>query len=276
DQAHIGRGIVRENLLVAMLAIEEHDGLPLVALKTAIDALGLLGYLLHQIAVTLDMGAARRTDLHKRKLPLVRRILLQEPFNGAEPLRDSFGVVHAIDPHAQKRGAHTQLREKADALYMRQLQARCWSIRRIGSDADRECTHPGLMAGTRHGEMLPLNAAFQRPVDSVQKIVAMRLNVEADQVRAQQAVQQLASPGTNSEGFRIWPRDMPEDGHSGIGANLLDEPRQQREMIVLHQHHRVFFLLDLLQYGLREFPVDGLIMFPIFNPESRAGMGNVA
>jgi hypothetical protein len=41
---------------------------------------------------------------------------------------------------------------------------------------------------------------------------------------------------------------MPEDGHPRIGQ-LPWWPWQKREMIVLHQHHRVFFLLDFLQHS---------------------------
>ena len=35
------------------------------------------------------------------------------------------------------------------------------------------------------------------------------------------------------------------------------------------------FLALLAQHGFREFPVDGLIIFPVFDPERRACMGNV-
>ena len=48
------------------------------------------------------------------------------------------------------------------------------------------------------------------------------LNVEADEVRAQQAVQQLTLPRANAEGFRIRPGNMPEDGHARVGMLGLD------------------------------------------------------
>ena len=62
-----------------------------------------------------------------------------------------------------------------------------------------------------HREVFPIDARLDDPVDRLQKIGAMRLDVESDQIGAQQAIHQLALPGANSEGLRIRPRNVPED-----------------------------------------------------------------
>ena len=49
------------------------------------------------------------------------------------------------------------------------------------------------------GEMLPVDSRFQRTVHRLQKVVAVGLDVEADQVGAQQAVQQLRLPRADAE-----------------------------------------------------------------------------
>ena len=82
---------------------------------------------------------------------------------------------------------------------------------------------------------LPLNAAFEHLVHGVEEVVAVRLDLEADQVGAQQAVQQFALPGADSERLGIGPGNVPEDRHARVGTQLLHQPRQQREVVVLHQ-----------------------------------------
>ena len=82
------------------------------------------------------------------------------------------------------------------------------------------------MALTVYGEAVPLRERFQRAVYGLQEIVAVRLNVKADQIRAEEAVDQLPLPGADSENLRIWPGNMPENRHSRVGPRVLDHPRQ--------------------------------------------------
>ena len=92
---------------------------------------------------------------------------------------------------------------------------------------------------------------------------------EADQIGAQQALQQFALPRTNAEGLRVRPRDMPENGHARVWAPLFDHARQQGEMIILDQHDRICFAGDFVEHGSGEFLVDSLIGFPIGCTERR-------
>ena len=89
------------------------------------------------------------------------------------------------------------------------------------------------MALAIHREEVPIRKRLQRSVDGFQKIVAMRLNVEPDEIGSQQAIDQLALPRTDSEDFRIGPGNVPEDGHTRVGACFLHHSRQQCEVIVL-------------------------------------------
>ncbi len=76
----------------------------------------------------------------------------------------------------------------------------------------------GRVPAAIDGEVLALNAGLKRAVDGIQKIVAMRLHVKADQIRAQQAVEQFALPGADAEGFGIGPGNVPEDGDARVRA----------------------------------------------------------
>ena len=117
---------------------------------------------------------------------------------------------------------------------------------------------------------------FERAIDGFQEIVAVRLDVEADQIRAEQAIQEFALPGADAESLRIGPGDVPEDGHARIRAALLDHSRQQREMVVLHEHHRTFLARDFFEHRIGEMFVDGAIRLPVARAEGGTRVGDVA
>ena len=125
-------------------------------------------------------------------------------------------------------------------------------------------------------EVLPIDARFQRAVHRFQEVVAMRLNVESDQIRSQHAVQQFALPRANPEGFRIGPRNVPEDGHARIRPAILDHPRQQCEVIILDQHDGLVFAAHLVQQDGGELAVHGAVLLPIDAAEDRPRVRDVA
>src|SRR6266436_6941176 len=99
---------------------------------------------------------------------------------------------------------------------------------RIRADASQ-------MALAIHGEAVPFGEGFHGAIYCGKKIIAVGLNVKADEVGAQQTVDQFALPGADAENFRIRPGNVPEDGDAGIGARFLDHAGKQREMIILDQ-----------------------------------------
>src|SRR5260370_40222330 len=106
-----------------------------------------------------------------------------------------------------------------------------WKRRRILEiHADRKRPDEREMAALVDGEPFPLDARLQRTIDGIQEVVAMRLNVKADEIRAQQSFQQFALPRTDPEPFRIRPGDVPEDGHARVRTLLFDQARDQREV----------------------------------------------
>ena len=114
---------------------------------------------------------------------------------------------------------------------------------------------------------VPLDAGFKGLIHRLQKIIAMRLDMEADQIGAQQSVQEFPLPGADPEGFRVGPGNMPEDCDPRVGPLRFYEPGQQREMIILNQNERLLRIFDFLQHGLREFLIYTLVMFPVPGPK---------
>ena len=84
-----------------VLPVQVNDGLPLIGLEFPVDALGLGLHLRLKVVVALDVRAAGRANLHKRKHTLVARILFEEAFDGEETLENALGVVDAIDTNTQ-------------------------------------------------------------------------------------------------------------------------------------------------------------------------------
>src|SRR5260370_42021922 len=67
-----------------------------------------------------------------------------------------------------------------------------------------------------YGEAVPLRERFDRAVHGLQKIVAVRLNVKANEIGAEKTIDQLALPRTDSKNFRVRPGNVPEDRHARV------------------------------------------------------------
>jgi hypothetical protein len=149
-----------------------------------------------------------------------------------KPLWDSLGVVHAI--HTERDGA---LWVDANALPERGHIAPRQAVGRdaIHVDADRERAHVRLVPGTRHGEVLVVHSRFKQAIDRFEKVVTVQLDVEAKQVAAEHPVENFPATGRCGT-LRDAARDVPEMADDGVRALVLHQPRQQREMVVLHQH----------------------------------------
>src|SRR5580658_3632657 len=196
---------------MAVVAVQEYDGLPIVGLKAAINAFGFLDGLFHQVVIALNVRAARGADLHKRKLAPVSRTFFEEPLNGAEFFRDALRVIHAVQAATEKRRANAKLAKQTRALEMGKLERR-HGVLGITRHANGDRTNQGVVAVPVDGEVLALNAGFERAVNGIEKVIAMRLQMEADQISAQQPVQQLTLPWADAEGLWIRPGDVPENG----------------------------------------------------------------
>src|SRR5579883_2998522 len=132
------------------------------------------------------------------------------------------------------------------------------------------------MTGSHGRRRWPVDATFQSTIHGLEEIMTMRLNVKADEVRAEKAFQHFRLPRTNSERFRIGPRNVPEDCNARVGALLLNEARQQREMVILDENHGFNEAVNLLQYGIGELLIGTLILIPVAHAECRTSVGDVA
>src|SRR5690242_4897710 len=99
-----------------------------------------------------------------------------------------------------------------------------------------------------------VDPGLKLPVDGFEEVVAMVLDMEREEVIPKQALEELALPGTNPEGFRIGPRDMPELANDRPRNSVLNHLGQQGEVVVLDKNQGPG-LPDLLDHRLGELLV---------------------
>ena len=104
----------------------------------------------------------------------------------------------------------------------------------------------------------------------------MRLRVKTNQVRPQQSVNQLTLPGTNSEHFRIRPRNMPENCYARIRTGFLHHSRQEREVIILRQQDGRFRAFHFIEHRIGKVPVGLLVTQPVVGTKNGACMRDMA
>ena len=83
---------------MAVVPVQENDGPPSTVAEAAVNALGFFLHLRRQILIALDVCAAGRADLDEGEFFAVGGIQVEQPLHAAQPLRDAFRVVDAIDP----------------------------------------------------------------------------------------------------------------------------------------------------------------------------------
>ena len=103
----------------------------------------------------------------------------------------------------------------------------------------------------------------------------MEAGVEAENRAAQHALQDLAAPGADAERFRVRPGDVPEGQDGGLGQLFSHHGRQQREVVVLHEHHGVIGQ-GLCHHRIGKALVDRLVGLPVRLAEDRPHVGHVA
>ena len=123
--------------------------------------------------------------------------------------------------------------------------------------------------------MLVLDARLEVAVHRLDEVLAVEAGVEAEDRAAQHALQDLAPPWADAEGLGVGPGDVPEGQDGGLRQLLADHRGQQREVVVLHQHHRVG-AARLGHHRVGKALVDGAVGFPVGFAEHRSHMGDMA
>ncbi len=99
--------------------------------------------------------------------------------------------------------------------------------------------------------------------------------MEAEQIVAEETLEEFFLPREGAEGFLVGPGDVPELGDDEIAAGVLEHARQQAEVIILDEHEGRP-TVRLLDHRAGEQFVDLAISLPLARQEHGPGVGNVA
>jgi hypothetical protein len=131
------------------------------------------------------------------------------------------------------------------------------------------------MAETVNGEPVPIGKCLNRAIDCFQKIIAMPLNVETDEVSSQKTVDKFTLTRAYAEGLCIGPRYVPEDSDTRVRPCFFDHSWEQSEVIILDEKHGRFGAFHLAKDGICEAAVNLLVVKPVLRPKYRACMRDV-
>src|SRR6267143_2994591 len=223
-----------------------------------------------QLMVALDPAEARGRELDEDEALAVGGVALEETLEGEEPFGEPLRVVDPLDADAEKLGRN------AEAVEQLLARGRGRVRHELGRDADRERLDVRRARSAYDREVLPVDTALDRALDGIEKVVAVILRVEADQVGAQHPLEDLPLPGADPEGLEVRPGDVPEERDPHVGALGLDERREQREVIVLDQHQGRLRAFDLLEDGRGELRVHAEVVLPVLGAEERPRVDDVA
>src|SRR5260370_41069404 len=216
-----------------MVLLAKYDGFPARGLEAGVDAVRFGANFVEEILVAFNVRAAGRADLHEREPLLVGGVELEQTLEGAEALEDSLGVTDAIDTNPEERSLDVHLGAKRGAFFAGVARfADCLGILRK-RHADRIGPPPRDVALPVYSKAVPLRERFESAVHSLQKDVAVRLNMKTDEIGAEETIAELTSPRTASKNVRVRPGNMPADRHSGIGPGIFNHARQQRKVVIL-------------------------------------------
>ena len=171
-------------------------------------------------------------------------------------MQDALGVVEPVDAQQHRLRLVQRQPDLGRAFPDALLPGDLLQGRRV--DRDRERRRPDLAVG-RPGPSPPGDQA-RRPAAGAQEVRRVGAALEAQQVRAEQPVDDLAAPGQLGEDLVTRERDVVEEADPDVAALLADHLRDQLQLVVMHPDRRPG--RRLVHGGLRERPVDRHVGVP--------------
>src|SRR5262249_48903943 len=153
----------------------------------------------------LDATAAGSRQLNEAQALAILRVALEEALERPESLGQALGVVDSLHPDPEQLDVETQLREETLPPDVARL------VHEFPGHADGIGFDVGGVVAAHDREPLAVDPRLERAVHRFQKVVAVVLGVEADDVGPEHPEKDLPLPGADAEGLEVGPRNVPED-----------------------------------------------------------------
>ena len=217
---------------------------------------------LHVVAqrlVRLDAFPARARHLNQDH-PRPEPALVEQLAVGLEAVQDPLGVVEPVD--AEQQGVRLVEGQPDLGRTFPDVFAPGDLLQGGRVDRDREGPHPGLTrsGGAGDPDGGSADTVASRPPARSQEVRGVSPALEAQQIRAEQALDHLPPPRKLGEDLVAGERDVVEEPDADVAALGAYHPRHQLKLVIVHPDGRAGRRLG--HSRLREVPVDRYVRIP--------------
>jgi hypothetical protein len=159
------------------------------------------------------------------------RVAADQLLEGEEAARDALRVVEPVDAEDQRtalRPGAQRLRLGDDGGLLRRRREA------LGIDAHREGPEPDLPRAD--ADTVALGRDAEHAQERRREVAQVRRRVKADEVRAEESLENLLAERQRAEHLGGGKRNVEEVADADFGNALAQELRHQHELIVVHPH----------------------------------------
>ena len=232
----VGGTVEGRHLLRRVGVVQVMDGLCPDPAVLAVDPADQELDLLAQLLVGPDVLPAGAGHLDEGCPRHLEPSLGEQLADGLDPVPDALGVVQPVDPEQQHLGV---AQVGADLRGARPDPRRTGQlVEPTGVDRDREGggTHPALAGRAGHGDRPGTSRQPGPAPHDPQEVGGVAGPLEPDQVRAQQALDDLPPPRQLGEQLKRREGDVVEVTDQDVVAQLAQHRRDQLELVVVDPH----------------------------------------
>ncbi len=271
EPGDIARSVEVDQVFEPQGAVKIPDGGPAHSGEFPVDPAHELVDLLFEQLVLGDLGPGRNGQDDQPDLLFVPGVLFQEILKGLEPVCDSLGVVQTVDGQEKLgigggflMGVEPSLQVGCFPFFL--LRILFGSLMEFGVvDPHGEGVHHGHPVLQVHLVEIYLKA--QQPAHGTQEMALVVIGVKPDQVRTEQPLKHFLPPGKGPEDLVGGKRDVQEKPDGKPRPLFPDHLWDEHQLVIVDPEDIV--LPGLFQHRFCEFPVDGLVHFPVGELEFR-------
>ncbi len=272
DNAKVGQRGEGDEGVEVLVALEQDHRAPVGRGQAGVQGLAAPLDVGHHILVVLQVRPRGHADLDVAEAAPPAGVEVEEALQGLQALGDALGVVEAVHAQAQLEALQAVLPPQALAG-LGHLVALGLAVDGLKIDGDGIGPHAGAVGAALDLLTVPVQVALQLLADGVHEVVRVVAQVEAQDVVAQEAVQQFLLVRADAEDLGAGPGDVPKKYAGQVRAALLQQAAHQRQVIVLQEDHRALGTFG--GDGLGELGVHPPVAVPIPQMEFGADITDV-
>jgi hypothetical protein len=184
-----------------------------------------------EVLVRLDPGARGHRHLHQPHLPPQLRMGLEHPLVGQQAPGNPLGVVQPVHPDEEPHAAVAA--ERLGFGLDGGIPAHLAEER--GVHPHREYPEPHLAPGQLHP--VDIHRVAEDIGERGGEVAEIGRGVEADQVGAEEPLEEAGPGREGAEQLLAGKRDVQEEPDPGIRDHPPEEPGDQQELVVVHPDH---------------------------------------